>query len=198
MQRYKSSHSDIYSNKLGGGHEAGCRQGPTVCDLDLFSIIYNMEKKHKKINIEMKLPCGRWLRMPGLCTVGICPCHLLKKLKLALRSQRNKTENSLVSLNKNIHILNCDNEISVTQSHGVCSHPSRPPPSRQVPCAGAPGGTGSPVHPGAKRMESPGPGRPPQARGGQQATVSGWPSAHHCSPPWRALIHCDPAPPQKG
>lgn len=121
----------MYSNKLGGGHEAGCRQGPTVGDLDLFSIIYNMEKKHKKkINIEMKLPRGRRLRVPGLCTVGMCPCHLLRKLKLALRSQRNKTENSLLPLNKNIHILNCDNEISVTQSHGAHSRPSQPPPGR--------------------------------------------------------------------
>lgn len=70
--------------------------------------------------------------MPGLCVVGMCPCHLLRKLKLALRSQRNKTENSLLSLNKNIHILyNCDNDISVTQSHGVRSQPSQPPPGRR-------------------------------------------------------------------
>lgn len=27
LQRYKSSHGDMYSNKLGGGHEAGCRRG---------------------------------------------------------------------------------------------------------------------------------------------------------------------------
>lgn len=27
LQRYKSSHSDMYSNKLGSGHEAGHRQG---------------------------------------------------------------------------------------------------------------------------------------------------------------------------
>jgi hypothetical protein len=106
----------------------GADRGPTVCDLDLFSIIYNMvgKKKHKKINIEMKLPSGRWLRMPGLCVVSMCPCHLLKKLKLTFRSQRNKTENSLLSLNKNVHILNCDNEISVTQCHGAHSHPSQP------------------------------------------------------------------------
>lgn len=48
--------------------------GATVCDLDLFSIIYNMgEKAQKKINIEMKLPSGRQLRMPGLGMVGMCP-----------------------------------------------------------------------------------------------------------------------------
>lgn len=48
----------------------------------------------------MKLPSGRRLRVADLRTVSMCPCHLLKKLKLALRNQRNETENSLLSLNK--------------------------------------------------------------------------------------------------
>lgn len=137
----------------------------------------------------MKLPSGRRLWMPGLCMVGMCPCHLLRKLKLVLRSQRNKTENSLLSLNKNIHILyNCDNDISVTQSHGVCSHPSQPPPGRRpaqvlqvVPTAL------STLE--AKSMEPLGPGRPPQAKSGPQA--SQWSSTYHYSLPWRPLIQCD-------
>lgn len=75
----------MYSNKLGGGHEAGCRRGQQS-HLDLFSIIYNMGgKKHKKINIEMKLPSGRWLRMPGFSMVGMCPCHLSEKIKACFK-----------------------------------------------------------------------------------------------------------------
>lgn len=71
LQRYKSSHGDMYSNKLGGGHEAGAHGEPTVCDL--FSIIYNMGEEAQKINIEMKLPGSRRLRTPGPCVVGTVP-----------------------------------------------------------------------------------------------------------------------------
>lgn len=154
----------------------------------------------------MKLPSGRWLRMPGLCVDSMCPCHLLKKLKLTFRSQRNKTENSLLSLNKNVHILSCDNEISVdTMPQGALT-PFPAPPSRcpaqvlQVALTAL-----STLE--AKNIEP----LPRKTTTGQAwaASHSQWSSAYHCSPtgdhsssvtPAGAGFTSDPAcpvPPQK-